>query len=474
MDEDQDSGIPGNDQLACQNGVLELVEKERWTMDSQGKSILGDVSGRTIKTTEAARKVRGFTKGISQRAHEAAAAGEPIAYCFIMSLYDEILRSMDITPIWTENYAAISAVKRQAERFISKAEVDGYARDLCTYCTINIGFDALRQEEGGIPPESPDGGMEKPTVMLGTGMMICDPRYKSYQIAQRYNDVPMYVHGLLWPAADANVAEVQDYYVKYITEELRGLVDFLEKNTGKKMDWDRLNETIDLANKTQRVWYDAYQLRKAVPAPMPTEDAMNTMVPGHFWMGTQGAFDFYQDLYNELQTRVNDKVGVIPEEKYRILWGAGLPPWFALAIFNYFESLGAVFPIETTYHPPVPVEIPSSAKHPLERLAWRFFRQWTFRHEQAQKRSGDPMIEQVLDMIEDYKIDGVVAHRAATCRTVHVGQIHLLNVLKDYTDVPTLILESDICDVMAFDDAGTRAKIDAFIDVLESSKRGKN
>lgn len=442
-------------------------------MDSQQKSILGDVSARTIKTTEAARKVRAFTKGISQKAHEAAAAGEPIAYCFIMSLHDEILRSMDITPIWTENYAAISSVKRQAERFISKAEADGYARDLCTYCTINIGFDALRQECGGIPPESPDGGMEKPTVMLGTGMMICDPRYKSYQIAQRYSDVPMYVHGLLWPPADAKVAEVQDYYVKYLTEELRGLVDFLEKHTNKKMDWDRLNDTIDLSNRTIQVWHDAYELRKAVPAPMPTEDAMNTMVPGHFWMGTQQAFDFYQDLYNELKQRVADKVGVIPEEKYRILWAAGLPPWFALAIFNYFESLGAVFPMETTYHPPVPVEIPSSAKHPLERLAWRFFRQWTYRHEAAQRRSGDPAVEQVLDMIEDYKIDGILAHRAATCRTVHVGQIHLMNVLKDYCNLPTLILESDICDVQAFDDAGTMAKIDSFVDLLEANKQTK-
>ncbi|MDY6967943.1 MAG: 2-hydroxyacyl-CoA dehydratase family protein, partial [Spirochaetota bacterium] len=400
-------------------------------MSEEKSSILEGITSRTIKTTDAAKNVRKLTKKISNDAHQAAAEGRPIAYCFIMSLYDEILRSMDITPIWTENYAAICAVKRKAEQFIAKAESDGYPRNLCTYCTINVGFDACREEQGGIPTDSPDGGMEKPTVMLGTGMMICDPRYKSYQIAQRYNDVPVYVHGLLWPAADVNVSEVQDYYVKYITEELRGLVDFLEKNTGQKMDWDRLDNTIDLANKTYQVWYDAYQLRKAVPAPMPSEDAFNTMVPGYFMMGTQEAYDFYKALYDEVKYRVDNKMGVIPDEKYRIVWASGLPPWFALAILNYFESKGAVFPIETTYHPPPPVEIPSSAKHPLERLAWRFFKQWTSRHEKAQKRSGEPIIEQILDMIDDYKIDGIVAHRASTCRTIHVGQIHMLNVLKD-------------------------------------------
>jgi len=442
-------------------------------MEEEKKGILESVGGRTIKTTEASKKVRPFTKKITQDGHQAAAEGRPVAYCFIMSLYDEILRAMDITPIWTENYAAICAVKRQAERFISSAQSDGFPRNLCTYCTIQEGFDLMRYQLGGIPSDAPDGGMPKPTMLLGTGMMICDPRYKSYQIAQRYIDVPVHIHGLLWPPVEADLDEVKDYYVKYAVEELRGLVQFLERQTGKKMDWDRLNATIDLANKTYRVWWDAYQLRKAVPAPMPTEDAMSTMVPGYFWMGTQEAFNFYQDLYNEVKYRVDNKIGVIPDEKYRILWAAGLPPWFALSILNYFEMLGAVFPIEITYHPPPPVEIPAAAKHPLERLAWRFFKQWTYRHEKARKRSGDAMIEWMLELIEDYKIDGVMMHRATTCRTIHAGQIHQLNVLKQYTDLPTLVLESDICDISAFDDAGTRNRIDTFIEVLDTHKKGK-
>jgi len=67
----------------------------------------------------------------------------------------------------------------------------------------------------------------------------------------------------------------------------------------------------------------------------------------------------------------------------------------------------------------------------------------------------------------------VMMHRATTCRTIHAGQIHQLNVLKQYIDLPTLVLESDICDVSAFDDAGTRNRIDAFIEVLDTHKKGK-
>jgi len=67
-------------------------------------------------------------------------------------------------------------------------------------------------------------------------------------------------------------------------------------------------------------WYDAYQLRKAVPAPMPTEDALSVMVPGMFMLGTQAAYDFYSELYDELKHRVDNKIGTIPDEKYRLLW----------------------------------------------------------------------------------------------------------------------------------------------------------
>jgi len=424
------------------------------------------------KSTEMSKRVRMMVKGMAQKAHEARAKGQPVAYLFIGSYYDEILRAMDIVPVGTENFAGLCAAKMDAERFLDKAESEGYPRHLCTYATCGIGFDAMRRELGTQPPNAPDGGMAMPTVMLGSGMMICDPRYKWYQAAQRYNDVPVHVHGFLWPPVDANLKEVQGYYVKYIRDELQGLVEFLEKQLGKKMDWDRLSEVLDLSERTLKVWNDAYQLRKAVPAPMPTEDALNTMVPGFFMLGTQEALDFYQELYKEISYRVDHKIGVIPNEKYRLLWGAGLPPWFSLIIFNYFESLGAVFPIETAY-PPLPiVEVPREL-HPLDRLALRAFKQCTYRYEKAQKHSGSPDVEWLLELIQDYKIDGVVCHRASTCRTLHVGQIHLLNVLKQYTDIPTLILESDIVDMRSYSEADTHAKIDAFIETVDAYKREK-
>jgi benzoyl-CoA reductase/2-hydroxyglutaryl-CoA dehydratase subunit BcrC/BadD/HgdB len=430
--------------------------------------------------TEAAAKVPRMSRELTVRAQKAKEEGKPVAYTFIVCAYDEIIRAMDIVPVWTENYAGICAAKRDAQRFLERAEAENFSRSLCTYALCGLGFDAWRAELDEMPPDSPWGGQVKPDMMLGSGQMVCDPRNKWYQAAQQYMpDVPVYEVGLPWPPyeQDYDYREVQDYYIKYIVDQLRGLVRFLEEQTGKKMDWDRLSELVDITDKTWNLIWETYELRRAIPTPMDTGDAMNTMVPIAFMMGTQEAYDFFKDLYSELQQKIANKEGVVPEEKYRLLWGGGLPSWFALSDFNYFNSLGAVFPVETTYRSVEAIynfDIDlTKINEPLEHIAWRWLKYWTYWYDKARKRPGShPDVERLIQYIEDYKIDGVVMHEAFSCRTWHPGLIWQLNLLKKvYKDIPSLVLESDIVDISSYSEADTRARIDAFIEILDATKK---
>jgi benzoyl-CoA reductase/2-hydroxyglutaryl-CoA dehydratase subunit BcrC/BadD/HgdB len=429
--------------------------------------------------TEAASKVSSMVKTMIRSVQEAKEAGKPVAYTFICCCYDEILRAMDITPHWVENYSGICAAKRDAERFLERAGAETFSRSLCTYALCGLGFDAWREELGGMPPEPPWGGQVKPDMMLGSGQILCDPRTKWFQAAQHYMpDVPVYDVGLPWPPYedDYDSREVEGYYVKYIVEQLRGLVKFLEKQTGRKMDWDRLSALVDLADRTWNLVWETYELRRAIPTPMDTGDAMNTMVPIVFMMGTQQAYDFFRELHGELERKIANKEGVIPDEKYRLLWGGGLPSWFALTDFNYFNSKGAVFPVETTYRMVEAIynfDIDlTRISDPLEHIAWRWLKYWTFWYDKARKRPGShPDVERLIQYIQDYKIDGIVMHEAFSCRTWHIGLIWQLNLLKKiYRDIPSLILESDIVDISSYNEADTRARIDAFIDTLEAVK----
>jgi benzoyl-CoA reductase/2-hydroxyglutaryl-CoA dehydratase subunit BcrC/BadD/HgdB len=430
--------------------------------------------------TEAASKIGPMVKEAIGGTVRAREEGKPLAYTFICCCYDEIIRAMDVVPVWTENYAGVCGAKRDAQRFLERAESENFSRSLCTYALCGLGFDAWREELGEMPPEAPWGGQARPDMMLGSGQLLCDPRNKWYQAAQHYMpDVPIYDVGLPWPSyeSDYDYREVQDYYVKYIVEELKGLVKFLEKHTGKKMDWDNLSELVDLTDRTWNLIWEAYELRKAVPTPMGTGDAMNTMVPMVFMMGTQEGYDYYKDLYDELKQKIANKEGVIPDEKYRLIWGGGLPSWFALSDFNYFNSKGAVFPVETTYRMieatyNFDIDL-SQIKDPLEHIAWRWVKFWTYWHDRARKRPGShPDVERLIKYIEDYKIDGIVMHEAFSCRSWHVGLIWQLNLLKKvYRDIPSLVLESDIVDISSYNEADTRARIDAFIDTLEAVKK---
>ena len=430
--------------------------------------------------TEAAAKIGPMVKASIGGTVKAREEGKPLAYSFIVCGYDEIIRAMDIVPVWTENYAGVCGAKRDAQRFLERAEAENFSRSLCTYALCGLGFDAWREELGEMPPEAPWGGQARPDFMLGSGQILCDPRNKWYQAAQHYMpDVPIYDVGMPWPLYenDYDYREVQDYYVKYIVKELKGLVEFLEKHTGKKMDRERLAELVDLSDRTWNLIWEAYELRKAVPTPMGTGDAMNTMVPMVFMMGTQEAYDYYKDLYDELKQKIANKEGVIPDEKYRLLWGGGLPSWFALSDFNYFNSKGAVFPVETTYRMVEAIynfDIDlSKITDPLEHIAWRWVKFWTYWHDRARKRPGShPDVEQLIKYIEDYKIDGIVMHEAFSCRSWHPGLIWKLNLLKKvYRDIPSLVLESDIVDISSYNEADTRARIDAFIDTLEAVKK---
>jgi len=428
--------------------------------------------------TEAAARIPKIVKESIAEAVRAKKEGKPIAYTFICCGYDEIIRAMDIVPAWVENFAGICGAKRDTQRFLERAEGESFSRSLCTYALCGLGFGIWREELGEMPPDAPWGGQPRPDVMLGSGQIICDPRYKWFQAAQHYMpDVPVYIVGLPLPRYEREFDhhQIENYYVQYAVEQLKGLIEFLERHTHRKMDWDRLSEVVDLSEKTWDISWKAHELRRAIPTPMGTGDAMNTMVPMVFHMGTQTAYDFYKDLYDELKYKVENKIGVIPNEKYRLIWGGGLPPWFALTDFNYFKDKGAVFPVEITYRVVEAIHnlnLPDT-NNPLERMAWRWFKFWNYWYDKAMRRPGShPDVERLIQYIEDYGIDGIVMHEAFSCRSWHVGLIWQLNHLKKiYRDMPSLILESDMVDISAYSEADVHNRIDAFIETLEQAKR---
>ena len=90
-----------------------------------------------IKSTKTAGEIRKYVNKMYTRAHEAKAQGRPVAWV-MFGVHGPILRAMDITPVYTENYAGLCAAKRYEGVLIEKAESEGYLRVAEGFSAANI------------------------------------------------------------------------------------------------------------------------------------------------------------------------------------------------------------------------------------------------------------------------------------------------------------------------------------------------
>lgn len=448
------------------------MEKQKLPDGQAKESTMPAEKTSSVKGTETARQMRKLVKRIYSQAREYKMAGKPVAWAMGAALHQDILGAMDIAGCYPENYSALCATKRVEMPFLERAEADGYSRFLCGYSRLTLGFAYQRHESGIIPPDAPDGGMADPD-MLVCSSNLCEPRYKWFQSLERYYpQVPRHCIDVVYPPSDREIDDLQDYYIKYQVQELRELVAFVEKVVGRKMDRDRLCQCVDNTCKTMELVNEIYQLRQAVPCPMPSQDWWAGGVPFQFISSDPEAIQFYTALRDELKQKVESHIGVIPHEKYRLLW-AGLPPWHHMNIFNYFESLGAVFPAELTYyvswHPGKAYQIKrNEGDDPLEVIARSNLKRWTTWHKAAKEGCGYHHAQMILDLIRDYKIDGFVIHFNNSCRVCNIGHIHASLLAREKFGIPVLVLESDIIDTRDYSDVRMKRQIDVFVETVEA------
>ena len=423
--------------------------------------------------TEGAKKVRGLVKELYERARSEE---KPVAWV-MFSMANEIFVAMDVQPVYPENYAGLCATKRVGEPFMQRAEADGFSQVICSYARIGLGYTGMLQDTGVIPSFAPDGGMAKPTMLVGSSI-ACDTRYKWFQAFSRYLDVPCYNFDMPAPPAGRPRGSLL-HYLNYAMAELKGLIHFMEKTLGRKMDWDKFDEVVRRSQKTNEYWYKAYMLAATTsPCPMPAEDMLNCFVPAFFMSGTEEALKFYEDLYAEVKERANKKIGIIPEEKMRLIWGGGLPPWHTMDIFNYVEERGAIFVYETTYQPFAPIELPDTVTDPVMRLilmrslpaGMKIAREKGISRDQSGGFAG---YTSPIFFVEPCRADGVVMSMLRSCRGTSVGQIHQKRLLQERSPVPVLILESDMCDVRDHSEADWKRNFDAFFETMKARKAAR-
>lgn len=406
------------------------------------------MSERLLQTTRGF--YRNYVKKFYEDAHRAKAEKRPVAW--VTSTFPvEILQAMDIFPVWPENYASVCAVRQVSVRLCEAFERQGFSRDLCSYarCVLGSLFDTRDLPEGGLP--KPD------FLVASTG--ACDTHMKWFQVASRMMKRPFFLLDAPYDISGADSGKLDSHHIEQYVSQLEELITFLEKQTGTKLDNKKLQETMRLSDRTSMLWNQIQDYRKTVPSPMDARDAFSAV----FFMlcipGTKMAVDFYEKLCEEVKERVKNKVGVIADERYRLIWD-NLPLWFNLQIFEYLNSLGAVVVAETFSHVWMGRLTPSK---PLESLARKYLPNFA-------NASIDRKVNMVIELVKDFSADGVILPANWGCRMMSVDESIVKDAVYEKLGVPSLILDVDSSDWRSYNEAQVKAKIEGFLEIL-SQKR---
>jgi len=361
----------------------------------------------------------------------------------------------------------------KGEPYLDYAEADGVPNTTCGYARNCIGYARkLKENNFVIPEDAPGGGMPKPQFLLACGA-ACDARYKWFQSLGRYMDVPVWT--LEFPQTG-----VFEYFIpgnkrdniNFMVQELRAFISFLEKLTGKKMNWDDLEQRLDTFFKTHKLAYEVDQLRKATPSPAMNTDFWALMIPHLYLPDDPEALEFYQRVYDEVKYKVDNKIGAIPNEKYRMIF-AELPPWHTLGVFDEFaEKFGTAFVYESwNYHvpSPLPEEITSKIHDPLELIATYSYHKFNEYAPVALEHKTEPSLFMApyLQYVQDYRIDGMFGHPLISCRPATYTLMHLRNTLMEKFKIPSVIVEGDIVDLRVFNEEEAFAKMEAFVETMD-------
>jgi bcr-type benzoyl-CoA reductase subunit B len=360
----------------------------------------------------------------------------------------EFIYAMDVLPIYPENYAAMCAAGHQSVELMEAAEAAGFSQDLCAYARTDFGQDIL---QGG-----PAGGLPAPHFLV-CSTNICKTVIKWYEVVARKYDVPLFIVDTPF-LHDGLTQELIDYTVS----QFKDLEVFLAGILKRPFDHDRLLEVIRLSRDAALQWKKILYLCKTVPAPFNSLDSFIHLAPIVTLRGTRECVDYYRTLYDEVAARAEQKIGSIPNEKFRLLWD-NLPVWFKMRrLEEFFESNHCTL-VATTYANSwggISDFGSIQTGDPYEALAISYLNVYI-------NFGFEDRINYLAQLIEEFSLTGFIMHSNRSCKPYSIGMYRLQDEVTRLTGKPGVVIEADQNDPRVYSDAQVETRLEAFIEAMQ-------
>lgn len=262
------------------------------------------------------------------------------------------------------------------------------------------------------------------------GETTCDGKKKAWEILNDF--IPTYVMEL------PQRKEKEDYDLW--EAEVNRLMQKLETETGKAVDFESLSQAVTKVNNRRKVLRRLYDLRKADPVPISGKDAL-LITQLAFFDDPERFSAKVSELCDELEERVKEGMGVVPQGTPRILITGSPMPIPNWKIHDIIERCGGVVVCEETctgtrYFEQL-TEEGQTISEQLKQIAMR-----AMKINCACFTPNNERINDILRLVEEYKIDGVIYYNLQFCHPYSIEYYKIERALQA-AEIPVLKIESD-------------------------------
>ena len=405
-----------------------------------------------IKKIQATGHMRKIMADYFYEMDRASKEGSPkIAWCTSVGPA-ELLLSLGFLVHYPENHGAMLGSTRTANDYIPVANAIGYSPDICSYLTSDVGAFIKKETPLSRAYEGIE-GVPKPDVLV----------YNTNQCRDVQDWFSWYSRELNVPALGIstyrNIGEITKEHLDSIVHQMKALIPRLEEISGNKFDIDRFREVVTVSKECTVLWKKVLETNTATPAPMSFFDGTIHMGPAVVLRGSSQAVEYYQVLLKELEERVANNEGAVEGEKFRLYW-EGMPIWGKLrALAELFINLKTAV-IASTYCNSWIFES-FDPDDPFMTMAKAYTEIFIVRNEDFKEKY-------IEEMVDKYKIDGILFHDAKTCPINSNNRYGMPERLEKKLGIPALTINGDLNDLRCYSEEQAQTNIEAFVEQLEA------
>ena len=366
----------------------------------------------------------------------------------------EILRSLGFYVYFPENHSAMLGSSRIATDLIPYANAIGYSPEICSYLTSDIGaylkkITPLSKVYEGIK------SIPKPDIVVFNTNQCRDVQDWLRFFSKEYKVPLVGIH------THAGINDVTETHIQSIAQQMKEMVEYLEKISGNTFDKRELQKVLTLSRKCSDLWKKVLDTASNIPSPFTFFDGSIHMGPAVVLRGTQQAVDYYKLLLAELVQRIEDEEGAVEDERFRLYW-EGMPIWGRLRAHSELFGRKKACIVASTYCNSW-IFTSFDASYPFKSMAKAYTELFIVRADEAKERY-------LKEMMDFFKVDGVIYHDCKTCPSNTNCRYGMPQRLEDETGIPSLVVYGDLNDLRCLSDEQFITNVEAFIEQLEEKK----